>query len=53
MKEIKLSAVGEAGEEKEREQEREKTSWEKEVEKVRVEGRKWREEGDNESLFCY
>jgi hypothetical protein len=30
---------------------KEKTSWEKEVEKV--EGRKWREEGDNESLFCY
>lgn len=36
---------------------KEKTSWEKEVEKeverVKVEGRKWREEGDNESLFCY
>lgn len=30
-----------------------KESWEKEVERVRVEGRKWREEGDNESLFCY
>ncbi|ERF73194.1 hypothetical protein EPUS_03035 [Endocarpon pusillum Z07020] len=37
--------------------EKEKTSLEKEVEKeaerVKVEGRKWREEGDNESLYCY
>ena len=34
-----------------------KTSLEKEVEKeterAKLEGRKWREEGDNESLFCY
>jgi hypothetical protein len=58
-KEVDMPAVAEVregGEEDRKErgvtENREKLSWEKEVEKGIV-GRKWREEDDNESLFCY
>jgi len=52
VKEVHLPVMGE-GEEGEEEEAKEKSSWEREVEEIKVEGRKWREEGDNESLFCY
>ncbi|KAF7507602.1 hypothetical protein GJ744_010272 [Endocarpon pusillum] len=45
---------GAGGEEKEKTSlEKKKVKEEAERERERVEGRKWREEGDNESLFCY
>ncbi len=53
----RLPIVKEREGEVDKAQAKEKTSLEKEVEKeaerVKVEGRKWKEEGDNESLFCY
>lgn len=47
--------VEEVVEEKEREVQSSSTGWEKEIEKQvmsRIEGRKWREGGDNESVYC-
>ena len=31
----------------------EKAAWEKELEAAKVEGRKWKDQEDNDSLFCY
>ncbi len=53
----KLPVLKDIDGELDRGQVKEKTSLEKEVEKetelLKVEGRKWKEEGDNDSLFCY